>query len=225
MQNNLRKQFKQLKQKGFSLPELIIVIAIFTIISTVAMFNQGKLTSSVLLTNMAYEVGLAVREAQTYGIGVRSEDAGGTFTGQYGAHFSVEDESSRQVIVFADTSGGTDFTYDSGEERYVYEFENRRGNKISALCVGDLGGNPCAVAAGNSEQSLDILFKRPNPVALISPDPEDLSGGVRSNRVYIIITSLEGDDCRAVIVEPTGQIRVEDSAKGACTVTGAITTP
>ena len=92
-------------QKGFSLPELIIVIGIFIIISTIAMFNQGKLSSSVLLTNMAYEVGLAIREAQTYGIGVRSEDAGTNFTGQYGAYFDTSTETTkRQVIVFADGS-------------------------------------------------------------------------------------------------------------------------
>lgn len=217
MLNTLKKNIS--KQKGFSLPELIIVIGIFVIISTVAMFNQGKLSSSVLLTNMAYEVGLAIREAQTYGIGVRSEDAGTNFTGQYGAYFDTSSETSkRQVIVFADGSvPGLDanFIYDVGEEKYIYEFENRRGNKISAMCVGDLGGSACQDGV-NSESPLSVLFKRPNPSALISP----ASGlpDVRSDRVYIIVSSLEGDDCRAVIVEPTGQIRVEDSSKGACSV-------
>lgn len=209
-------------QKGFSLPELIIVIGIFIIISTIAMFNQGKLSSSVLLTNMSYEVGLAIREAQTYGIGVRSEDAGTNFTGQYGAYFDTSTETTkRQVIVFADGSvPGLDanFVYDPGEEKYIYEFENRRGNRISALCVGDLGGTACQNGV-NSEGSLSILFKRPNPSALISP----ISAGqpVRSDRVYIVVSSLDDYDCRAVVVEPTGQIRVEDSSKGAC----AISTP
>lgn len=217
MINTLKKNIS--KQKGFSLPELIVVIGIFVIISTVAMFNQNKLSSSVLLTNMAYEVGLAVREAQTYGIGVRSEDAGTNFTGQYGAYFDTSSPTSqRQVIVFADGSvAGTDanFVYDPGEEKYIYEFENRRGNKISAICVGDLLGAACPNGV-NSESPVSILFKRPNPSALISP--ASVGQLVRSNRVYIIVSSLEGDDCRAVIVEPTGQIRVEDSSKGACTI-------
>lgn len=209
-------------QKGFSLPELIIVIGIFIIISTIAMFNQGKLSSSVLLTNMAYEVGLAIREAQTYGIGVRSEDAGTNFTGQYGAYFDTSTETTkRQVIVFADGSvPGLDanFVYDPGEEKYIYEFENRRGNRISALCVGDLGGTACQNGV-NSENSLSVLFKRPNPSALISP--VSVGQPVRSDRVYIVVSSLDDDDCRAVVVEPTGQIRVEDFSKGAC----AISTP
>ncbi len=215
-----KTQFKAL-QKGFSLPELIIVISIFVIISSVALFNQGKLSSSILLTNMAYEVGLAIREAQTYGIGVRAEGPSSTvFSGQYGVHFSVEnDTSKRQVVVFADseaTLGGALNLYDPGEEKYIYEFENRRGNKIEALCVGDLSGGSCTSGGLNSVQSVDVLFKRPNPSAIVSP--ESSGGPIRNERVYVVITSLSGDDCRAIIVEPTGQIRVEDSSKGSCAV-------
>lgn len=205
-------------QKGFSLPELIIVIAIFVLISTVAMFNQGKLSSSVLLTNMAYEVGLAVREAQTYGIGVRSEDSSGTnFTGQYGAYFDLSNETSnRQVIVFADGVGGQapNYTYDPGEEKYIYEFENRRGNKISALCVGEMTNGTCSTEVGNT---LSVLFKRPNPAAIVfssSFTPAE----PKSDRAYVVVSSLDGEDCRAVIVESTGQIRVEDHTKGACSI-------
>lgn len=236
---NLFTQKKLVGEKsGFSLPELIVVIAIFTIISSVAMFNQGKLSSSVLLTNMAYEVGLAIREAQTYGIGVRSEDLGASFTGQYGAHFSTQDENqSRQIIVFADQSdanGPPNFRYDPGEEKYIYQFENQRGNKISVLCAGDIDtsaneactsdlNSPKAPQVASILNELDVFFKRPNPSALIY-DPIDQVGGTGNpvqqiGRAYIVVSSLAGDDCRVVVVEPTGQIRVEDSSNGLCEVT------
>lgn len=214
-QNKVDKARKD--QRGFSLPELVIVIGIFVIISSVAMFNQGKLSSSVLLTNMGYEVGLAIREAQTYGIGVRSGDSTGvSFRGQYGVHFSIENETvKRQVIVFADGIDGNEpnFTYDAGEEKYIYEFENRRGNRIAALCVGDLNGNPCTESI--SEPTLDVLFKRPNPSASVF-SPSFTPAEPRSDRVYVVVTSLNGDDCRVVVVESTGQIRVEDASKGSC---------
>ncbi len=228
---NLRKNIPARSFRGgFSLPELIVVIGIFVIISSVAMFNQGKLSSSVLLTNMSYEVGLAVREAQTYGIGVRSDDtAGGSFGGQYGVHVSTEDETSRrQVVVFADGINGAapNFTYDPGEEKYIYEFDNSRGNRIAGICIGSLPtGTPCTSALSNDGStgyfaSADILFKRPNPAASVFST--ELSPALpKSDRVYIIISSLSGDDCRAVVVEPTGQIRVEDSTKGACVKTAA----
>lgn len=212
------KLSKKNYNKGFSLPELIIVIAIFTVISSIAMFNQGKLSSNVLLTNMAYEVGLAVREAQVYGIGVRSEDPSGTsFNGQFGAHFNMAND--KQIIVFADLNN--DGLYDSGEERYVYEFENRRGNRISALCVGDLSGSPCTSATGQNQ--MNILFRRPNPSNLVSCSntavcPTDL----QSNRAYVVLTDTYGDSCRVVVTEPTGQIRVEDSTKNNC-ASGSLT--
>lgn len=223
-----RKTGQKGVQSGFSLPELIIVIAIFVIISSIAMFNQGKLSSSVLLTNMGYEVGLAVREAQIYGIGVRSEDLGTSFTGQYGAHFSVADGQERQVIVFADQAdinGGPNFKYDEGEEKYIYEFDNRRGNKIAALCVGNIDTSnteTCAAGASfgaaESLTEFDILFKRPNPSALIyGPTAvDDPTPVAKTGRAYIVVSSVDGDDCRVVIIESTGQIRVEDSSRGNC---------
>ncbi len=199
------------KNRGFSLPELIIVIAIFAIISSIALFNQGRLSSSVLITNMAYEVGLAVREAQVYGIGVRSEDQGQSFTGQYGAHFSVADDVSiRQVIVYADLNG--DYVYTPGEEKYFYPFTNQRGNRVMALCAGDMPPEvPCTPTSPTAVQNLDVVFKRPNPSALVYGD-----GEYRDGKAYIVLNAVTNDDCRVVIVESTGQIRVENSSKGSC---------
>lgn len=203
---------------GFSLPELIIVIAIFIIISSIALFNQSKLSSNVLLTNMAYEIGLAVREAQVYGIGVRSEDDGQTFLGQYGAHFSVEDDtSSRQVVVYGDKGDG-DIIYSPGEEKYIYSFTNRRGNRIVALCAGDLPqGQPCAPGAAEAVPWLDVTFRRPNPAAVIyAPSQGGGQAEEKSGRAYIVLNSVDDNDCRVVVVESTGQIRVENSTKGSC---------
>ena len=228
--SKLAQPYKRiLKQKGFSLPELIVVIAIFVIISSVALFNQGKLSSDVLITNMAYEVGLAVREAQVYGIGVRGEDAGTTFTGQYGAHFSVQDDTStRQILVYSDKNEDSVFT--PGEEKSIYAFNNQRGNRITALCVGDLPeGVACDSDEAKSQGSngtnyrvdwLDIVFKRPNPAALMY-GPAANGGGSEQKfgKAYIVLNSLDNADCRVVIVESTGQIRVEDSSKGSCTKT------
>ncbi|MBP6974602.1 MAG: prepilin-type N-terminal cleavage/methylation domain-containing protein [Candidatus Pacebacteria bacterium] len=224
-----RKTGQKGVQSGFSLPELIIVIAIFVIISSIAMFNQSKLSSSVLLTNMGYEVGLAVREAQIYGIGVRSEDLGTSFTGQYGAHFSVADGQERQVIVFADLDTNFAYTPDHvpPEEKYIYEFDNRRGNKIAALCVGNITvpdetcdrGVSFTSPGTESLDGFDILFKRPNPSALIyGPDTSGATTDAvaKTGRAYIVVSSVDGDDCRVVIIESTGQIRVEDSSRGNC---------
>ena len=216
----------QPSSKGFSLPELIIVVAIFVIITSVALFNQGKLSSDVLITNMAYEAGLAVREAQVYGIGVKGDDSGTSFVGQYGTHFSVQDQTSaRQILVYADGNG--DSIYTPGEEKSIYTFDNQRGNSITAICVGDLPtGVACDTDAAKSQGSngqnyrvdwLDIVFKRPNPAALMyGPSSGGGSAEQKFGKAYIVLNSLDGLDCRVVIIESTGQIRVEDGSKGSC---------
>jgi prepilin-type N-terminal cleavage/methylation domain-containing protein len=213
-------------KKGFSLPELIIVIAIFAIITTIAMFDQARLNSSTLLTNMAYEIALSVREAQVYGIGVRdssfSTTATGIFSGQYGAHFNIA--TPREVMVFGNASE-TYVPYNpSGpgtQARVRYVFENQRGNFISAICVGNLeSGAPRACQTGQPEISnvAEVVFRRPVPapniykgsaVGTMTPTPA-------GERVYVVVHTLDRANCRVVVVEPTGQIRVVDSSSGLC---------
>lgn len=202
------------KNTGFSIPELIIVIAIFTIITVIAMFDQGRLSSNVLLTNMAYEVALAVREAQVYGLGVRTTgaDDGTEFQGEYGVHFDIN--SPREVILYGnDYSQTNNPGFDPGEELFQYTFENQRGNLITALCIGDI--NPATGARCVDEESnayrvnqADIVFKRPNPSPKIFNNSLQVVG-----RVYIVLNNIDGNSCRTVVIEGTGQIRVEDGKK------------
>lgn len=206
---------KNLPNSGFSMMELIVVIAIFAIITSVAMFDQGRLSSNILLTNMSYEVALAIREAQVYGIGVRSvEDS--EFIGEYGAHFSID--MPRDIYVF-----GNNYTlnenpaYDPGEEKFHYQFQNQRGNRITAICVGDIDpakGERCTDSLTNPFRVswVDIVFKRPNPAPIVYANSEAGSGRV-VGRVYIVVNNIDGDNCRAIVIESTGQIRVEDGKK------------
>ncbi len=206
---------KKKTNKGFTLMELVIVIAIFAVITSIALFNQGSLSSNVLLTNMSYEVALAIREAQVYGIGVRNSDDM-TFSGEYGAHFSIDNPMS--IEVYGNNYQVSDSpAYDPGEEKFHYEFENQRGNKIVALCVGDIDptiGQRCDNSSSNPYRVnwVDILFKRPNPSPVIYTNT-DAGTSETVGRVYIIVNTVDGDNCRAIIVESTGQIRVEDGRK------------
>jgi hypothetical protein len=176
----------------------------------VAMFNQAGLSSNILLTNLAYETALAVREAQTYGIGVRATGVA-NFEKGYGVYF--EKDNPNQIVVFGDSDGNDTYT-DQSELQSLYEIKNQRGNKIKSICIGP---SPCAeISTG---QKLSIMFKRPNPEAAfhlfdmdntaITPSP--------SGPVSITVTNLEGTNCRTVVVEVTGQIRVESPVNGSCT--------
>lgn len=209
---------KKKTEKGFSIPELIIVVAIFAIITSIAMFDQGRLSSNVLLTNMSYEVALAIREAQVYGLGVRNTGAGdGTeFLGEYGAHFDIL--NPREVYLFGNDYALSDNPgFDPGEEIFQYVFENQRGNLITAICVGDINtanGERCTTEDSNPFRvnEVDIVFKRPNPSPKIITN---VGAGTAQvvGRVYVVINNIDGNSCRTIIVEGTGQIRVEDGLK------------
>ena len=211
---------KNKRKGGFSMIELLIVISIFTIITTVALFDQGRLNSNVLLTNLAYDVALTVREAQSYGVGVRYSAAGNDTLGGYGVY--LDTTAQDQIVVFHDIDANGE--YDSAtEEVKTYKFLNQRGNQLAELCVGDTGNvlstSPeCSdYPSGKKANKTSITFKRPDPEANFRANGEVVSGPV-----YLVLKSQDGTNCRAVVIESSGQIRVEGSDSDVCKKT---TTP
>ncbi len=207
--------------------ELMIVIALFTIITSAALMNHARFGESILATNLAYDVALSFREAQSYGIAAREPLSGaGTFSFPYGLHFSGGDS----FVFFTDRNpdkryGGTD---ESGacvsgvnsECLKVYRFE--RGSRIASFCgVQTSGALECRnfdiegkVVEGSAISYLDITFKRPMPDAALVTNLNS-TGGTRYQGARITITSPKGHECRTVEVFETGQIsiRSEDISK------------
>lgn len=207
------KNLKKIKQAGFTIAELIIVIAIFTIITTVALLDQNRLNSGVLMTNLAYETALSVREAQVYGVGVRNFGGTEVFSGQFGTYFTIN--SPDRIILFNDKNENTVYDSDLDEAQYQYVFTEQRGNKIKAICLGALNGSPCSRGSSASVDSLRILFKRPNLEAKFYAG--DTGGALSIGPAYVVVDNVDGTNCRAVIIEPTGQIRIEKASdNGAC---------
>lgn len=177
--------------RGFTLIELLAVTAILVVITSVILANYSQYGGVVTLRNLAYDVALSVREAQTYGISVRRFGAD-TFSAGYGIH--VRMTSPNQYILYADSISNN--YYDSGET--VEAFTLRQGFQINDLCVVSAGATDetCGLS------SLDIVFKRPEPDAHIYD-------GTSSNnqRARIEMRSGKGDRA-SVTVEATGQISV-----------------
>jgi len=65
-----------MKRDGFTLVELIVIMTIFTIMASVVLVNFQGFKSQVAVNNMAHDVGLLLREAQTFGWATLSEDDG-----------------------------------------------------------------------------------------------------------------------------------------------------
>jgi prepilin-type N-terminal cleavage/methylation domain-containing protein len=180
--------------RGFSLIELLVVIMIFTVISTVILANHSKFNSSVLLGNVAYDIALSLRQAQVYGLS--TQQFSGQFQLGYGIHFS----NSTSYILFADIDKNR--RYDSMVDSAVQTYTLGQGHSIQSFCgVRADGSHECSNSASPITH-LDIGFLRPNPDASLTSE----NSGEYSSAL-ITVQSASGET-RSVSIQSTGQISV-----------------
>lgn len=190
-------------ERAFTLVELLVSISIFAVITAVAVFNHAKFNGSVVLTNLAYEVALSIRQAQFYGITVRQTSANAAkFDSGYGVHFDLSNPTT--YTIFEDVrSGGVLNHINDGSDVSVETFRIQKGNKISKICV-DGSCSPTVV---------DISFVRPNPDAEIRAGGQSVT---RYSKAELCVSSADGSTKRKVTVESTGQISVSVDAASVC---------
>ena len=179
--------------KGFTLIELLVTLSLFVVLTTIVIFSQSKFNGSILLTNLAYDVALTVRQAQSYGVNVRETTSGsGDFKHAYGVHFDIDITKNKQFLLFSDNTT-VNSKYDT-DDFIVNTYKIKRGSYIKDICVGV---SPCS-----SVNTLDITFLRPNPDAIIKGD-----SATDETEAKITISSSDGAT-RTVIIYSTGQISI-----------------
>jgi prepilin-type N-terminal cleavage/methylation domain-containing protein len=206
MQNNIKQH-----QKGFTLIEMIVVIAIIATVSTLVLFSQTKMNSTILVSNTAYEIGLIVREAQVAGLSVKAtSNTSAGFLSSHGVHFNKATPSI--IIAFVDTNNNGAYDATLGEMTQEYTIDNSRAGKLLGICklsaLGPTTSNYCI--GSNSDTTLDVVFTRPNPEALFKVRPA--SGGTAADYIGAVTVTVgfEGDICRSIVIEKTGAIGVNN---------------
>jgi prepilin-type N-terminal cleavage/methylation domain-containing protein len=225
MINSFSKFSKNL-EKGFTMVEMLITLGIFSMLTAVVMFQYGNFNSQTILTNMAYEVALATRQAQVYALGVRGQAGNDNFENRYGVYFdnledTVDEPGGKKFIFFIDQGVGSSDPLNSicdgtGESSNCFSCEEGseclesyaflRDISIDSICLSTQG-EPLddGICNGDSPEAATITFERPNPDAIIyNIDEDDLD----YNSAAIFITN-KYNDMRAVVIKSTGQISVE----------------
>jgi len=186
------------------------------------MAKYGNFNQSILLTNLAYDVALSLRTAQTYGLsvqGVAPYTGSGSgspsttldpgFLNAYGVDFCAASNcgnglnNNTQIIFFADTN--SDGVFDANDT-VISTYAIKHGAIISQICLNNT--NPC----DSPTDRADVTFLRPNPDAFICWGGNQcvqngvLTGGIISY-LQIQVRGTDGST-RTVTVQPTGQISV-----------------
>lgn len=218
-------------QNGFTLVEMVVVLAIFGVITTTVLFNYGQFRTTVSLENLAQDIALSIRKTQSYASSVRGVQLAPSPLGEtvqfpgYGIHFNLPSGvstnfggSSKAFAVFADLSaawgipGDGKYNDDAGAticgtnlgpgNECVEYITITTADKISKICTTSNGTTTC----GTSNIALDILFIRPKiePTFCLMSGSTSCSGSTIS-KASIEVTSALGDT-KTITIWNTGQI-------------------
>jgi len=192
--------------KGFTLVELIVSIAIFAMMTALLVAKYSTFNQSVLLTNLAYDVALTVRTAQTYGLSIRAaNDTDDAFKYAYGVDFSTA--NNKEMILFGTQD---DLTF-NGEylphDFIVSRYSIKRGASIKSVCVKSTSSGACEL-----NDHVNITFKRPDPSANICAYDES-PGFIVCDPSFIyadvVLLGSDGSE-RTVKIRNNGQVSVLD---------------
>lgn len=217
------KIFSKIKNKnsGFTLIEMAVVLGIFLLISGLIIFNYSDFHSNVSLENLAQDVALNIRRAQSYATG--SKGAGSEFPG-YGIHFNTDSNfvtqhsgGPKSFIFFADLASSPVPSgypiYDESNVRKECGYDNLIGGNE---CIEDITINStdiineiCLNGSSCVPGTLDIVFTRPDPdptFCFLPTGSSMCAGSVSSASIHLI--SVTGKE-KVITVWNTGQINTE----------------
>lgn len=196
---------------GLTLIEMLVVLAIFTILTAIVLGNLPAFRNRLALDLLAEEVAVTIRQAQVYGAATKG--FGGTKFPSHGVHLvaSTGNTKSESFILFADLV--TDNKYDEGDgcgelnTECREKFTLRGGVEIKAIyiCVDQY---PCTAVQKKNAQTSDVLaviFQRPRSDANFY----DKDGNhFTAPPAYILIElySNKAIDSRYIAIWTTGHI-------------------
>jgi prepilin-type N-terminal cleavage/methylation domain-containing protein len=220
-----------LTTRGFTLIEMLAVLAIIVVITGIAFTGQSLFNRTLTLANTAYDVALSIRQAENYGIASRS--FGSIKNAGYGIHF--DSTVSNAYYFYADVyplpgdasnchcANATcaalpdakpgNCLYDASygllgaQSELVSQYNFGAGISIADFCGTDTssGARHCAVSAPSDLKSIDVVFVRPNTqVTLTAIGANGMPLALSGMTLYLMAGGAE----RCVSVSAVGQVSV-----------------
>ncbi len=184
------------KNGGMTYVELIVVLSIFSIMSSIVMFNYDKFQQTVNIKVLASDMVLKIVEAQKSSMGGKWNTAAAPdWKPSFGLYFNTA--NNQNFIYFADLNNNGLFEDLGCTGECQSQIAITKGNYISRI---NLFGAGCPSAVNN----LDIVYKRPEPTAIISSSPF-----VSCNLVYAeIVVSSPNSVTAKIDVYTSGRIQI-----------------
>lgn len=206
------------KYSGFTLVEMLVSIAIISMVSGVVIFNYPKFNEKVLINRAAREFVTTLRDAQARSVNVNQ--FGGAFPKNYGVKIH-KGSATFNYFLFTDLGSSPNYIYDpaspcgTGSNECVAQFAFSRGITITNISIPvGAGGNP-------SPNDLYVLFYRPDPTMRFTADdpsppfyycyagPAAPCNLAVTGPFIITITNASGTFSKTINLWLTGQISIQ----------------
>lgn len=208
----------KIKNRGFTILELLVSLTIFAIMTALLLSKYGTFNQGVILTNLAYDIALTIRNAQMYGLNVKS--SGRTvndFSNPYGVYFDTSTAASKILVTsFIDLKQGNMYNPDNLYNNSQADINPATGMPYEFLTSSTIknGGYIGSIRTCNNYKctnpitrtNVSIVFKRPKPDALIYTNPNTFFNGFQ--KVMIDVKSSDGNT-RTITVTDNGEISVD----------------
>ena len=199
--------------EGFTLVEMMVVIAIFGIVTVVVLANLPVFRDRTSLDLVAQEVAIHLRGAQVFGAGGRVGATAERPT--YGLHFEQVEGGQIVFQLFRDIpdsngDGNQAFDGENDDDCKPGNFLPDRECELEQIYTVSKGFlipllKVNGAASGDTEpESMDILFTRPKLEPVIAINGTD----TEAESAEIIIQSIRTKECRSVKIWNNGQIAV-----------------
>jgi len=184
-------------QAGFSYVELIVVLSIFAVISSVIIFNYSGFETKIDLKNLASDIALQIVQAQKAALSglLPTQSYGSSWKPSYGVYFDITKPA--QFVYFVDLDDTNN--YEGGSE-ILNTYSITKNNYISNLSVSGTGS--CSTIT-----DLTIIFQRPNSGATITSSTPLASCNI--SYVQITVTDQKKDTFSYIKLYPPGRVEVD----------------